>query len=166
MLKLEKGHTRADFFRALDLCRDAGLTLQPTFIPFTPWTTRENYFRLLETIATHNLIASVPSIQLAIRLLIPARSRLLELPEIANLVREFDSEKLVYPWTHSDPAIDALAENISRIVAEAEKRRESRSQMFGQIWDAAADLQKSPHSFMNTALPARRIPYLSEPWYC
>src|SRR5262245_58967295 len=78
--KLEKDHTRADFLRALDLCESSGLALQPTFVPFTPWTTRESYFGLLETIADRNLIAAVPSIQLAIRLLIPSRSRLLELP--------------------------------------------------------------------------------------
>src|SRR6266702_3629736 len=137
LLKLEKGHTRADFLRALALCNDAGLALQPTFVPFTPWTTRETYFELLETVADLNLIAAVPAIQLAIRLLIPSRSRLLELPEIATLVGDFDSEKLLYPWRHSDPAMDALAEGVSRIVAEAEKRRESRPQTFERIWSAA-----------------------------
>ena len=166
LLKLEKGHTRADFFRALDLCNNAGLTLQPTFVPFTPWTTRENYFDLLETIADRNLIAAVPSIQLAIRLLIPSRSRLLELPEIASMVGEFDSEKLVYPWRHSDHALDTLAENIAQIVAAAEKRRESRSETFERIWSAAAQLQESPTApFRNSATP-RPAPYLSEPWFC
>ncbi len=166
LLKLEKGHARVDFFRALDLCNNAGLALQPTFVPFTPWTTRSSYFDLLETIADRNLIAAVPSIQLAIRLLIPSRSRLLELTEIATLVGGFDSEKLVYPWCHSDPALDSLAENISHIVAAAEKRKESRSETFARIWDAAAQLQEIPlASFRQVALQ-RPAPYLSEPWYC
>jgi radical SAM superfamily enzyme YgiQ (UPF0313 family) len=166
LLKLEKGHTRADFFCALDLCNNAGLALQPTFVPFTPWTTRENYFDLLETIADRDLVAAVPSIQLAIRLLIPSRSRMLELPEIASAVGEFDSEKLVYPWRHSDPALDALAENISSIVAAAEKRRESRSETFERIWDAAAQLQKSAPATFRSIAPPRPAPFLSEPWYC
>jgi radical SAM superfamily enzyme YgiQ (UPF0313 family) len=169
LLKLEKGHTRRDFFHALELCSNAGLALQPTFVPFTPWTTRQTYFDVLETIADCNLIESVPSIQLAIRLLIPSGSRLLELPEIASLVGDFDADKLVYPWLHSDPAMDALAENISCIVAEAEKRRESRPQTFERIWNAAAALQEG-----NGHTPFRHIasslrpaaPYLSEPWYC
>src|SRR5262249_37835230 len=38
--KLEKGHTKADFIEVLHLTREAGLPLSPTFIPFTPWTTR------------------------------------------------------------------------------------------------------------------------------
>ena len=36
---LDKGHTRADFVEAVRLTRDAGLTLTPTFVTFTPWTT-------------------------------------------------------------------------------------------------------------------------------
>jgi len=166
LLKLEKDHTRADFFRALDLCNNAALALQPTFVPFTPWTTRSSYFDLLETIADRNLIAAVPSIQLAIRVLIPSRSRLLELPEIATLVGEFDSEKLFYPWRHSDPALDSLAENISHIVAAAEKEKESRSETFERIRDAAAQLQEIPAASFRQVGPQRPAPYLSEPWYC
>jgi radical SAM superfamily enzyme YgiQ (UPF0313 family) len=166
LLKLEKGHTRCDFLRALELCRNAGLTLQPTFVSFTPWTTRENYFNLLETIAGRDLISSVPPIQLAIRLLIPSRSRLLELPEIASLVGDFDSEKLIYPWRHCDPAMDALAENVSLIVAKAEKKRESRFETFERIWEVAAKLQE-PFPAPFTAIAQQRpAPYLSEPWYC
>ncbi len=37
--RLRKGHTRADFVAAVALCRDAGVHLSPTFVPFTPWTT-------------------------------------------------------------------------------------------------------------------------------
>jgi radical SAM superfamily enzyme YgiQ (UPF0313 family) len=166
LLKLEKGHTCADFFRALQLCKNAGLTLQPTFIPFTPWTTRQTYFELLETIADRNLIRAVPSVQLAIRLLIPARSRLLELPEIAAMVGDFDCERLVYPWIHSDPAMDTLADNISRIVAAAEKKRESRPETFERIWQAAAELQITHTPFRPIASPSQPAPYLSEPWYC
>src|SRR5207244_11807741 len=118
-----------------------------------PCTTRSCYFDLLETIADRNLVAAVPSIQLAIRLLIPSRSRLLELTEIATLVGAFDSEKLVYPWCHSDPALDSLAENISHIVAAAEKRKESRSETFTLIFYAAAELHEMPPaSFRQVAI--------------
>src|SRR6185295_12506580 len=40
--KLDKGHTRTDFLHALDLSAKSGLTLQPTFVPFTPWTTHDS----------------------------------------------------------------------------------------------------------------------------
>jgi len=40
LARLDKGHTRAGFERAIDLCREAGLVMQPTFIAFHPWMTR------------------------------------------------------------------------------------------------------------------------------
>lgn len=164
--KLEKGHTRADFFRALELCESAGLPLQPTFIPFTPWTTREGYLDLLEVIVDRDLTGCVASIQLAIRLLIPSRSRLLELAEIAALAGEFDAEKLVYPWTHPDPAMDALAERVSAIVAAGDQKKLSRAAVFEQIWEAAADLSHDGARSPNLTDTRREVPFLSEPWYC
>src|ERR1700751_5648228 len=77
--KLDKNHARADFFRVVENCFRSGLTLQPTFVPFTPWTTIEGYCELLEVLREQELARSMAPIQLAIRLLIPAGSRLLEL---------------------------------------------------------------------------------------
>ena len=164
--KLDKGHTREEFFRALDLCADAGLTLQPTFVPFTPWTTRAGYFSLLRTIAERELVAAVPTIQMAIRLLIPSRSRLLELPEIVTGIGDFDEQLLVYPWAHSDPAMDELAKKVLDIAAAGEKRRSSRAEAFEEIWRVAAEMQ-SPHPAPSPELQSTRpVPFLSEPWYC
>jgi hypothetical protein len=164
--KLDKGHTREDFFQALDLCAKSGLVLQPTFVPFTPWTTRAAYFDLLQTISERELVAAVPSIQLAIRLLIPSRSRLLELSEIAACVGEFDEQLLVYPWAHSDPAMDELAARILQIVAAVEKKSLSRVETFEEIWQAAAALQSPPLRLSHTPHSTRAVPFLSEPWYC
>lgn len=164
--QLDKGHTREGFFHALDLCAKAGLVMQPTFVPFTPWTTRVGYFDLLQVIAERELVASVPSIQLAIRLLIPARSRLLELPEIAASISGFDEQSLVYPWAHSDPAMDDLAQRVLNIVADAEKKKSSRAKTFAEIWQAAGGLQPQPSLSSPAMQAARPVPFLSEPWYC
>jgi radical SAM superfamily enzyme YgiQ (UPF0313 family) len=164
--KLDKGHTRADFLRALDLCANSGLTLQPTFIPFTPWTTRDSYLDLLETIAERELISAMPSIQLAIRLLIPSRSRLLELPEIVGMVGEFDAGRLVHPWTHSDPAVDGLAAHIFEIVAEEEKKKSRREAIFDRIWLTASETGTGSSFPLRVTSAPRPVPYLSEPWYC
>ena len=79
LVKLDKGHTRADFIRAADLFRRAGLALAPTFIPFTPWTTISDFCDLLDTIRELGLEENVAPVQWSLRLLIPASSRLLEL---------------------------------------------------------------------------------------
>src|SRR5207244_13520929 len=36
---LEKGHSREDVNKALEILRGAGIAMRPTFVPFTPWTT-------------------------------------------------------------------------------------------------------------------------------
>jgi len=166
LLKLDKRHTRADFFEALDVCAAAGVALQPTFVPFTPWTTLATYQDLLEVIADRDLISSVPSIQLAIRLLIPARSRLLELPDMSRMVSDFDSERLVYPWKHSDPSVDELAARIFAIVSNEEKQKSPRAAIFNRIWHAAFDSHSASQFPLRVAPSERVVPFLSEPWYC
>jgi len=42
--------------------------------------------------------------------LIPAGSRLLELPEVREMVGAFDAGALVYPWKNPRPMVDRLAE--------------------------------------------------------
>lgn len=106
--KLDKGHTRADFIIAAELCRAAGLTLVPTFVAFTPWTTVETYVDLLNVVDDLGLTGHVSPVQLAIRLLVTWQSRLLELPDIQAVIGEFDSKTLTYPWQHPDPRVDEL----------------------------------------------------------
>ncbi len=163
---LEKGHTRADFERAVDICRDAGVTLAPTFVPFTPWTTLPGYCDLLQVIDRLGLVAQVSPIQLAIRLLIPEGSRLLELDDIQRVVGPYSPGSLTYPWRHPDPAVDALQQRIERLVGT--KIGAERAATFQPIWDdahAAAGLPAPPRRETG-ALPRAAIPYLNEPWYC
>jgi hypothetical protein len=166
--RLEKNHTRADFLRAVEMFRREGLTLQPTFLPFTPWTTLPGYCELLEVLREQQLAENVAPIQLAIRLLIPAGSRLLELDEIRRGVGAFDEAALVYPWKHADPRVDRLCEQIQGIVHSGEKMRLSRAQTFERIEDAAFAVANGgiTRSALSV-LPARAaVPYLNEPWYC
>ena len=95
--RLDKRHTRADLESVVSSFRAARLTLSPTFVAFTPWTTTDGYVELLDTIHRLGLVEAVAPVQYAIRLLIPAGSRLLELDDIRDLVEEFDSAALVFP---------------------------------------------------------------------
>ena len=122
--QLAKGHTRADFVEAVRLCRDAGVGLSPTFVPFTPWTTLEGYDELLQLLAGLDLMQQVAPIQLAIRLLITAGSPLLALPGIQAVITEFDAASLTWPWRHRDPRVDALQQSVMRdVVAKSRAPR-------------------------------------------
>lgn len=168
--QLAKGHTRSDFLRAVDLFRGANLTLQPTFMPFTPWTTLHGYRGLLQVLVDACLVENVAPIQLAIRLLIPAGSRMLDLPEIRDLVEPFDAAALVYPWHHSDPRVDALATEIGQLVEREEKLRHTRREIFARIWESAAratgESADLPAALQNSAERQAAIPHMNEPWYC
>jgi hypothetical protein len=145
------------------------MILQPTFVPFTPWTTLESFAELLRILREEELQEHVAPIQLAIRLLIPAGSRLLELPEVGELVGPFDPENLAHPWRHPDSRVDALCEEVQGIVAAGKKMKRSRSAAFEKISHAASRALGISDEAWHTAEPriARAaIPYLDEPWYC
>ncbi len=159
LAKLEKGHTRADFIEVVREFRTTGLTISPTFIPFTPWTTRESYRGLLELLMDLDLIENVAPIQLALRLLIPAGSRLLELDDVPSVVTGFDEPALLHRWKHPDRAMDALAGEAIKIAGT----QGTRGQMFRKFWNLVAD-RPLPENF--DLMPRATIPYMDEPWYC
>jgi radical SAM superfamily enzyme YgiQ (UPF0313 family) len=162
---LLKGHTRDDFERAVGVCRHVGLTLAPTFVSFTPWTTLGGYLDLLATIERLDLVSEVAPIQLAIRLLVSAESALLELPAIRDLVQPFDPASLTWPWRHADERVDALQQEVMELVsAGAHLRRE-------QVFDAIASLARERAGVCDGTgtrirTNPRAVPYMSEPWYC
>ena len=170
--RLAKNHTRADFLRVAELFREVGLTLAPTFVTFTPWTTLASYCELLEIVREHELIENVAPIQFAIRLLIPAGSRLLELTEVRELVRPFDEAALVYPWKHPDSRVDALCERQQEIVHAGEKMGRSRPRIFERIEEAAyaalneGEVRRVVQRQMPLMPSRATIPHLNEPWYC
>jgi radical SAM superfamily enzyme YgiQ (UPF0313 family) len=171
LAKLDKGHTRADFERALGLCRAAGLELQPTFVAFTPWTSLEGYAAMLEAIETLDLVDHVAPIQLALRLLVTAGSRLLELDDVRGWIEGFDPERLVHRWRHPDRQVDALQQKVQ---AEVERRLaagDGRRAIFEAVAEIAGErafATRGPREARVPALSARRapVPYLTEPWYC
>jgi radical SAM superfamily enzyme YgiQ (UPF0313 family) len=166
--KLEKSHSRAEFFQAVELCRRAGIALLPTFLPFTPWTTAEQLLDLFENLHQLDLVESVAPIQLAIRLLIPAESRLLELEEVRAMLGPFDARALVYPWKNPNPAIDNLCEELQDIVTASEKLKRGRSATFEKMWQAVSRAANQDLKRCSEPVLASRttVPYLDEPWYC
>ena len=163
LARLRKGHTRRHFVEAAGLCRDARVTLVPTFIPFTPWTTLEGYVELLDVLEAMELVEQVAPIQLAIRLLVTAGSSLLELEDIRKVVSPYDAASLTWPWRHDDARVDALQSGVMQVVAAGAAM--PRSDTFAAISALArshAGLPPRPRQAAAGAL----VPCLSEPWYC
>ncbi len=161
--KLDKGHTRADFAAVARDFQRLGLALAPTFIPFTPWTTADSYRELLDVLLELDLVDNTAPIQLALRLLIPDGSLLLQLDDVRARITGFDPPALLHRWTHPDPAVDALAAAAFRAVSRPEIRSAPRRAAFAALWNLVHS-EPPPEDF--GLLPRATVPFLEEPWYC
>ena len=169
LTRLDKGHTRADFEAVAGRCRSLGLTLSPTFIPFTPWTTLEGYCELLCTLDALELVECVAPIQLTLRLLIQQGSRLLDLGSgrLGAEIAPFDHDRLLHPWRHRDPRVDRLQEAVSSLVGR--RTVAPRTVLFDEILLVAATEAGLPAPARLTPRkprPRATVPFLNEPWYC
>ena len=168
----DKRHTRDDFIEVVRRFREIGLTLNPTFVTFTPWTTLRGYLDLLELLVELDLIDNVAPIQYAIRLLIPAGSRLLDLAETHEVVQRYDKEALFHSWVHPDPRVDRLCETVLDIVRKSQSEGLNRRAVLARVWEAAVSAydgavsERLAVAHLNQAPPRAAVPYLSEPWYC
>jgi hypothetical protein len=166
LARFDKGHTRADVVEAVRLCRAAGLSLAPTFVAFTPWTTHRTYRELLDGVEALDLVENVPPVQWGLRLLITRGSRLLELDDIESCTGAFDVGSLTYPWTHEDPSVDVLQAKVAALVGTPAR---SRAELFAHVRQVAAEFDPDSPRTAPRSSPVRAratVPYLDEPWYC
>jgi hypothetical protein len=105
----------------------------------------------------------VAPIQLAIRLLIPQGSRMLEIEEVRQATGSFDPKTLTFRWTHRDPEVDRLQEEVGSLVGS--RLTASRRQLFDAISDRAHERAGIPRPNV-PLLDRAAVPYLNEPWYC
>lgn len=162
---LDKGHTRADVVAALELVRSAGIALRPTWVVFTPWTTLDDYCEVLEFIETNGLIDHVDPVMYTIRLLIPPQSWLAEHPETLPHRGPLDEAAFSYKWTHPDPRMDQLHQDVSRLVARDAQASEDASTTFYRVLDLAFGRQP-PKVAMSLPIHRQRAPRLTESWFC
>jgi hypothetical protein len=154
--RLDKGHTAADAARAVTILRDAGIEVRPSWLPFTPWTTRDDVVALLEFVHQHDLVGSVDPVQYSVRLLLPEGSLLLEHPDLAPFVGRWDAERSTYTWASPDPAVDALQQRIAAIV----DRDDDPVTLYALVRDAAG----APPVDLTHVTTDR--PRLTETWFC
>ena len=94
-------------------------------------------------------------------------SRLLELPDMTELVDEYDPDALVYPWRHPDPAMDRLQSDLLRLVESSSGM--SKHENFHRVW---ATMNEHVDGVVRQQVPDVEpapivtVPYLTEPWYC
>ncbi len=165
---LDKGHTRADVSAALRAVREAGITLRPTWVPFTPWTTLDDLRDVLEFVEREDLVDAIDPVQYSIRLLVPPGSLLLDSPALRTYLRERVADGFHYRWVHADPRMDRLQEDIAALVADAADRKEDAAVTFERVRtladETAGVTMRAPRPV--PAPDRHRPPRLTEPWFC
>ena len=165
---LDKGHTRADITTALSILREEGIALRPSLVPFTPWTTLEDYQELLDFVESERLIDSIDPVQYTIRLLIPPGSLLLSLPQLMPHLGPLIQESFSYVWTHPDPRMDGLQQEVTALVEKAAQLEQDPTQTFNQI-RLLVDAALGQDTMRIPLLPdptRARPPRLTETWFC
>ncbi len=160
---LDKGHTARDMSEAVALVDEAGMELRPTWLPFTPWTTRTHMADLVRFLADHGLWGAIDPIQLTIRLLLPDGSLLVDHPEMTPHLRGYDPASLGHVWEHPDPTVDVLARRLADTVDQAVGAGEGDREVLVRLVDIIAEaagvsLPAVPEELVGTGL--------TEAWFC
>jgi radical SAM superfamily enzyme YgiQ (UPF0313 family) len=164
LAKLDKGHRRADVAAAFTACRAAGLALRPSLLPFTPWSTLDDYLDLLETFAREGWLEALDPVQLSIRLLVPPGSLLLGDAELPT--EGLDEGALTYRWRHPDPRMDALQAKVAREVEAGAATSATAGAVFDRVRQLALAAAGRPHVHVVAADTGTRAPRLTESWFC
>lgn len=165
---LEKHHTRADVEIAIDIVHGAGIALRPTWVPFTPWATIDDYLEIFQFVDTHRLVYHVDPVQYAVRLLIPPGSYLLNRPETKTLSLTLEKAAFSYTWTHPDARMDELHKTVNALVENNARAGVDTLETFYRIWALAADMHGSKHIPLGLRSKAvhQPAPRITEAWFC
>ena len=168
LLRLDKGHTRNDIEEALGALDDVGVPMRPSLLPFSPWENLDGYRDLLLWVAEADLYDNIDPVMMAIRLLIPPGSAILDDPDRSGWLGDLDAEAFTYRWVHPDPRMDQLFRVVSAIVEDATRSMASNRETFTRIWHAAfavdGDRESPPLPEPKTIRP--KPPRLTESWFC
>jgi radical SAM superfamily enzyme YgiQ (UPF0313 family) len=164
---LDKGHTQADVVRAIEIVHSNGMTLRPSLVPFTPWSTLADYIALFDFAEEHHLIDAIDPVQYTIRLLVPPGSLLLSQSFMTPYLGPLVQALFTYQWTHPDPQMDQLHPLVSCIVEEGEG--DDPEIVFYQLKECAQAMQEGRPVRPVTHLPLKdrkKPPRLTESWFC
>ena len=167
---LHKGHTGADIITTLGILREAGLSLRPSLVAFTPWTSLDDYLHMLDMLDLHDLIDATDPVQLSIRLLIPPGSALLANSDVQRFLGPLDQAGFQYLWTHADERMDRLQQAVNAIVEAGAKEDDDAVLIFNRIRAVADDIAgRPPRSSTQTITrqaDRQKPPRLTESWFC
>ncbi len=172
---LEKEHSRRDLSQVIEIANRINLPIRPTWLPFTPWTSRRDLIDILTFIDANGLSSHVQPVQYALRLLLPPGSPLISLIEESGALIGFDPGGLTYTWRHPDPEMDRLQRMIADYasgcadICAHENGHQVPDEQFVEIYKMVQSIQIDSNSYRpltSSRQPRRFVPGLTESWFC
>jgi len=161
---LDKGHSVADMAESVSILRGAGIHLRPTWLPFLPWTTPEDVAGIMRFVDKNGLASALDPVQLAIKVLVPEGSLLVDHPVMKSHLTHFDPEALTWLWSFVHPdsellhkELDMIAGTASDCAQEADVTLQAMRTTISEI--SGVELGEQPRT-------ESTVPRLSESWFC
>lgn len=161
---LDKGHTVEDMTVATGIVRESGIFLRPTWLPFLPWTTPLDIVSIIRFLDREGLGGSIDPVQLAIKLLVPEGSLLVDHPAMTPHLMHFDNEALTWTWEFVDSETGILHKELDHIAAEASDCQEDAATTLGAMRAAISSVARVDLGPQPTS--GEIAPRLSESWFC
>ncbi len=163
---LDKGHTAAELPLAVETLREAGLTVRPSWLPFTPWTELSDLDDIFSFVADHDLMGATDPVQMGIRLLVPEGSLVLSIPGADEILGDYDPRTLSYTWESTDPSIDRLQQKILGLAEQGSREEMGRRETLHAQWSQARRVVGRPTPSFGEVDWGSSVPRLSESWFC
>ncbi|CAN5272391.1 CUAEP/CCAEP-tail radical SAM protein [soil metagenome] len=166
--KIDKGHTKQDVIEALEVLDEAGIAMRPSLLPFTPWTTLDDYLELLEFFEAYDLIGNVDPVHFSIRLLVPPGSALLDDPDAGQWAGPLDESVYTHVWKHPDSRVDDLQRAVAKLVETAASCDADAHDTFAGVKSLACAAKGITPEAMPPMRrgPTKQPPRLTESWFC
>jgi radical SAM superfamily enzyme YgiQ (UPF0313 family) len=161
---LDKGHTLTDMSRAIELTRDAGVHIRPTWLPFLPWTTPDDIADIFDFLAAHDLGGSTDPVQMSIKLLIPRGSLLEEHPAVTPYLERYDTQALSWRWRFEHLETAVLHKELETIAANASDCGQEAATTLDEMREAVSRAVGRPVEAGEGRVVV--APRLTESWFC
>ncbi len=160
---LDKGHTVSDMSEAVEISREAGIHLRPTWLPFLPWTKPSDIADIFRFLDSHDLTGATDPVQMAIKLLIPKGSLLEDHPALLPHLRGYDRRALSWRWDFADADTEILQKELETIAGNASDCGQETALTLNEMRDAVSRAAGSDLPHFEPTAPA---PRLTESWFC
>ena len=160
---LEKNHTSNDLNNSIEISKEFGIDIRPTWMPFSPWTELEDLSNIVELIEGYQLRETVDPIQLTIKLLIPKHSLIIKRPEIKKYLGDYEKESLSFQWQYENIHAEKLQFTLFDFILNNSELDEHK-QYLGMV--SIIEEFTRTKLITNTNYDFKKVPKLSETWFC